>query len=156
MAPYPRDTEPASWHRYFAIESNNRAWDLAERPARTHEDTLAMLNAAHAAALHWNVVGDELNRMRATTLLALTHVLAGFGESARRLADEVRTYFLSNGADAWELALVHSIHAHAAASVGDAAAHRESYEAAERTLALIQDPGERQVVLATFARVPRP
>ena len=159
MAGYPEDTTPASWHRYFAIESNNRAWDLTEKRTRTSEETIEMSNAAHAAAWHWSLIGDESNRMRARTLLALVHTLAGSGESALRLAEEVRSYFAARETDDWETALVHSIHAYAAARVGDAEAHRGSYEAAQRALAAAHeesDPDEREIVLQTFSQVPPP
>lgn len=90
MTRFPQDTEPKSWHRYFAMEFNDRAWDFAERASRTAEETIEMLNAAHAAAAHWNLVGTDLNRMRARTLLAHRCALAGFGEFALQLAEEVR------------------------------------------------------------------
>ena len=56
-------------HRYFAVECNNRAWDLAAKPRTAAEDD-EMLNAAHAAAYHWRAVGTDLHAMRARMLLA--------------------------------------------------------------------------------------
>ena len=50
MPHIPEDSDPNNWHRYFAMECNNRAWQLAVQ-SRTHEENLEMLNAAHAAAI---------------------------------------------------------------------------------------------------------
>lgn len=69
MSKTPQDTDPAAWHKYFAIECNNRAWDLASQ-ARTAAEDQELRLTAHTAAHHWNAVGEELHRMRATMLLA--------------------------------------------------------------------------------------
>ena len=156
MPNLPEDGDPGSWHRYFAIEANNRAWELAGKPSRSPEETAEMLDAAHAASLHWNAVGTELNRMRARTLLAQAHVLAGLGESALPIAESVRSYFQSRETDDWEIALVHSIHAHAAACVGHASAHRDSYRAAQRAVEAIADPEDQRIVRQIFDQVPQP
>ena len=152
----PKDTDPASWHRFFAIENNNRAWELAGMPTRTDEESLEMLNTAHTAALHWGKVGNELNRMRARLLLAEVHALADFGQSSLGLAEEVLGYFLKRDTEDWEIAFVHTIHAHAAAAAGDGERHRHSYQAAERSIAAIADDADREVVLETFVQVPIP
>ncbi len=156
MANEPDNLEPASWHRFFAIESNNLAWSLAARASRSPEETARLLDAAHAASFHWRIAGNELNIMRADTLLAEVHALAGFGQSARRLADEVRDFFLARPTDDWELALVHTIHAHASYAAGDSKAHRASYLAAREAIAGIADDEDRQIVLETFDQVPEP
>jgi hypothetical protein len=49
---------------------------------RSAAEDQEMLNAAHASAWHWAGVGTELNRMRATMLLAEVHALLGLGQSA--------------------------------------------------------------------------
>jgi hypothetical protein len=54
----PEDTSPESWHRFFAATASNFAWQLAELSAR-EVDLRELLNAAHAAAWHWQSVGDE-------------------------------------------------------------------------------------------------
>jgi hypothetical protein len=46
----PSAEELTRWHRWFAVESNNRAWQLADQTERTAADDDEMLNAAHAAA----------------------------------------------------------------------------------------------------------
>jgi hypothetical protein len=156
MPKLPEDSNPESWNRYFATLANNRAWELAGQPSRSPEETAEMLDAAHTASLHWNAVGTELNRMRAKTLVVQAHVLAGLGGVAWPLAEEVRSYFLARDTEDWEIALVHSIHAHAAACAGFQDAHRNSYGAARQALDAISDPEDRGIIQNTFDQVPIP
>ena len=152
----PDDLKPESWHRFFASTANNRAWDLAELPA-SEADHRELLNAAHAAAWHWQMVGNELNRMRALMLLAQAHSLAGLGSSALAYADEVRTFFLAKpDVPDWELAFVHTVHAHAAGAAGSAKQHAESYAQASRALQGIADEKDRSMVERVFRHVPTP
>jgi hypothetical protein len=149
----PEDT--AAWHRRFAAASNNRAWDLSVQSRSPAEDQ-EMLDAAHASAWHWRKVGTELHRMRATMLLAEVHALLGLGPAALAHAEEMREYFLTAGAPDWEVAFVHTVHAHAASAAGDTAKHRTSYESAVAALGNISNEKERRIVADTFSHVPKP
>ena len=155
MPHIPEDNDTNSWHRYFAMECNNRAWQLAVQ-SRTGEEDLEMLNAAHAAALHWQVIGTEMNTMRATILLAEVQALLGFGVSAFRYAEDMRHYFLDGDTPDWEIAFTHAIHAHAAAVAGEVDHHRASYHAARQAIDAIVDDEDRAIVLQTFDQVPAP
>lgn len=156
MPTVPENTDPEAWHRYFAVENNNRAWDLAAQTDRDREATIEMLNAAHAAARHWDCVGTELNRNRARMLLAEVHALVGFGSSALALAEGVTDYFRGRETADWEQAFVYTIHAHAAAVAGSAAQHAEYYQAAQEALEAIGDDQDRELVMLTFKQVPAP
>jgi hypothetical protein len=142
-----------AWHRRFAVASN--AWDLSVQNRSSSEDQ-EMLNVAHASAWHWSIVGTELNRMRATMLLAEVHALLGFGKSALGYAAEMREYFLKVGAPDWETSFVHVVHAHAASAAGETAKHRLSYELAVAALGAVSNEEERRNVASTFSRVPDP
>jgi hypothetical protein len=135
--------------------SNNRAWDLSEQ-TRSPEEDEEMLSAAHASAWHWARVGSELNRMRATMLLAEIHARLGFGRSALAYAEKMRTYFLGVQSPDWEVAFVHVIHAHAAAAAGDTEKPRASYDLAVAAIEAISNEEERRNLLGTFNRVPKP
>lgn len=147
--------EAPAWHRRFAAAGNNRAWDLSEQTRNSAEDQ-EMLNAAHASAWHWTKVGSELNRMRATMLLAELHALLGFGQSALAYAEEMRAYFLGVQSPAWEMAFVHVVHAHAASAAGETEKHRASYGLAVAAIEAVSNEEERRVVASTFSHVPRP
>jgi hypothetical protein len=152
----PPDSNPEHWHRFFGASANNDAWTLAELPA-AGLDATALLDAAHAAAWHWRHVGNELNRMRATMLLALAHARAGLGATALAYADEVRAYFLAHeGTPDGELAFVHAIHAYAAFAAGDNVKHADSYAQASRALARIARDDDRDIFERTFRNVPAP
>lgn len=152
----PADPNPEHWHRFFGASANNDAWTLAELPA-AELDAHALLDAAHAAAWHWRHAGNELNRMRATMLLALAHARAGLGATALAYADEVRAYFLANAnTPDGELAFVHAIHAYAAFAAGDRVKHAASYEAASRAFARIGGEQDRAMFQRTFRLVPAP
>jgi len=156
MPHLPDVADPAAWSRYFAMETNNRAWQLAAQPARTTAESREMLHAAHASAWHWNSVGTDLNRARATYLVAEVHALLGLGDTALEFAVEALAFFEGLETPDWELAYLHTIHAHAAAAAGDGQAHADTYAAAEAALRAIADPEDRRIVEQTFAQVPRP
>lgn len=147
--------EVTAWHRKFAAAANNRAWELSERTRSPSEDE-EMLNAGHASAWHWAKVGSELNRMRATMLLAEVHALLGFGQSALAYAEEMRSYFLRMGSAAEEVAFVHVIHAHAASAAGDTEKHRASYGLAIAAIEAVSNEEEQRNVARTFSHVPKP
>lgn len=152
----PETTDPNEWHHYFAMEQNNRAWTLVEQPTRTAAEDDEMLNTAHASALHWNKIGTELNHMRAKMLLAAVHAQLGFGESALAYAEAMRSFFLGRETPDWEVAFVHTIHAHAAHAAGKPALHRESYTRAVQAIDAIKGDKDREIGLRTFNKVPKP
>jgi hypothetical protein len=147
--------ETQSWHKHIAISCNNRAWDLSTETRTTAQDR-EMLDVAHTSAWHWARVGTELNRMRATMLLAEVHALLGMGPSAMTLAEEMRSYFTSRETPDWELAFVHAIYAHAAHAAGRLEEHCEAYGKAVVALEAITNEEERKVFLKTFRLVPEP
>ncbi len=155
MPQHPQEPDLSSWHRYFAIECNNTAWDLAGRERTAPEDE-QMLQAAHACAFHWDQVGDELNRMRATMLLAEVHALLRITPSALKYAEEMQTFFLDRDTPDWEIALAHAIYAHAAYVAGDLNAHARAYRDALQALEAIADPEDQMLVRLTFDQVPPP
>ncbi|MEO8835164.1 MAG: hypothetical protein ABI364_00330 [Caldimonas sp.] len=149
------DEESARLHRRFGALGNNRAWELSLRHRTPAEDE-EMLQAGYASAWHWRQVGTELNRMRGAMLLAEIHALLGHGTQAWTHAEQIRDYFLRTGAADWEIALVHAIHAHAAAASGRKTEHRDSYERAAQALAAVASEKDRSIVASTFAQVPKP
>jgi urease accessory protein UreF len=147
--------EIAEWHRWFGIECNNLAWKLASSTIRTAVETDEMLHAAHAAALHWNAIGTELNRTRAAMLLGHVHALVGDGVRATRYAQAAYDYVTSHKSDDWEIAFAHAILANAAAASGDAALHAKHYAVAERIGGTLS-PEERPIFDEMFCTVPAP
>ncbi|HMH28932.1 MAG TPA: hypothetical protein VK580_10125 [Steroidobacteraceae bacterium] len=148
--------EATAWHRRFAAAGNNRAWDVSEQLTRNQAEDEEMLDAAHASAWHWAKVGSELNRMRATLLLAEVHALLGFGHSAMTYAEQMRTYFLGVQSPASEVAFVHVVHAHAASAARETEKHRASYGQALAAIEAVSNEEEKRIVARTFRHVPKP
>lgn len=156
MPDSPSKEEISRWQRWFAIECNNQAWQIAESEERTPGQTEEMLHAAHAAALHWSKVGTELNAARAKMLLGYAHGLAGNGLLALRYARESLDYFISHDSPDWEVAFAHAVMAGAARAQGDRALHERHYREAARLGDAIADTGDREIFMRSFRQVPRP
>lgn len=156
MAETPSDDEIARLHRYFAVETNNRAWNLSERVTLTGDEALEMLTVAHAAAWHWRQVGTEVQRAMADLLIGRVH--ARLDDGARALPAAERAFAAITGRDAapWELAFAHAVLADAARAAGDAARHARHHAEARAFGAALEDPEDREIFHATFDRIPEP
>jgi hypothetical protein len=152
----PSQKEIATWHRWFAIELNNLAWEIAENPERTPAQREEMLNAAHASAIHWNNVGTDLNRARSDMLLAQVHGLLGDGPQATHYAERCRQYFSDHECPDWEKAFVHAVMANASYASGDRSRYQGEYDIAKRLGASISDDAEKEVFMRTFSQLPTP
>ncbi|MCE9526041.1 MAG: hypothetical protein K8R36_08305 [Planctomycetales bacterium] len=86
MADAPFDLAKAQ--RWFAVDCNNAAWDLLDKPGRTADETERLLHVAHASVHHWLAVGNELNHLRGVVLLANVYAGAGLPDGARLFADK--------------------------------------------------------------------
>lgn len=150
----PTPDEIAAWHRWFAVECNNHAWDLAAKYQRTAPEEREMLGAAYAAAFHWGTVGQAINDARADMLLAHVHSAQGNPAPALEHAERSLAYFSDNPCEAWDLAFAHAEMAHAAAAAGDKALHREHYDRAKQLGEAIEEEEERRIFLEEFERIP--
>lgn len=93
-------------HHFFAVECNNRAWELAEQEPRTGEEDEELEKTAHAAAYHWAQIGNAINDARASLLLAEVAAQRGHGARSLSLAQNCREVFAQDGSD-WDKAFVH-------------------------------------------------
>lgn len=142
-------------HRWFAVECNNRAWDLTAQPIRTPNEDRELLECAYAAAYHWAQCGTPLNEARADTLLAKTHALLSQGQQALHHARRALEYCRQHEADCepWDVAFAHLTLAHVANVLGDATLrdhHRAFAEALGKNLT---DDEERQQFQSELAKL---
>lgn len=156
MSQQPSTEDLARWHRWFAVECNNRAWQLADQATRTAAEADEMLDSAHAAALHWAKVGTPLNAARAQMLLGHVHAIVGDGVAALRFAAASHAYLTTVDTPDWEIAFSHAVMANAAAAAKDPATHRLHHAAARAAGDLIAGGEDRGIFEATFARIPGP
>ena len=143
------------WHRKFAVECNNTAWDLAAREMRSPVEDTQMLSAAFAAAYHWAQLASPLNDARAEITVAHVLALLNHGPLALEYARRCLAYFENEGGEDWDLAFAHAEMAHAAAKCGDHTLHSYHYARAHELGEAIQEADDRQVFLEEFARIPR-
>ena len=155
MAERPQPEEIAKWHRWFAVEANNRAWQLTEQEEPTDEQRAETLLAAYASVYHWSQAGTEKHKAMGEMLLARAHVVAREPEAALRYAKSSYDYFTTHESDPWQVAFAHALIADAAALAGDSETHRHHYEIARKAGEGLGEE-DRAVFLSTFNRVPAP
>jgi hypothetical protein len=156
MPQEPGPQEIAKWHRWFAVEMNNCAWALADNPSLSEAQRAEMLDAAHASAMHWRKVGNELNRARSDMLLAQVHALMGNGSLAIVNARRSHAYVISHESPEWEIAFAHAILAHAACAAGEVSLYKTQYALAKTFGESISDADDREIFRRTFDRLPIP
>ena len=152
----PTQEELGTWHRFFAVEANNRAWQLVEAETRTPSEDEEMLAVAHAAAWHWSTIGTPHNLYLARMLLGQVCGLLGHAALAMQHSRAAYQYATTHDSPAWELAFAHAVMATAAAAAGDGATHRWHYDEARSRGVALEDAQDREIFEATFRRIPAP
>ena len=153
MARQPTQKTIDKWQRWFAIECNNRTWDLASKPERTPDEDREMLLGAYAAAFHWSIIGKPINDARADLALAHVHALLGH-DMALDYAQRCLAFFENNDGEDWDLAFAHAEMAHAAAVIGDYELHARHYAMAKERGLAIKDEEDRNIFMEEFVRIP--
>jgi hypothetical protein len=141
-------------HRWHAKECNNLAWDLSELPERSVAQDEEMLNAAHASAYHWAVIGTELNQVRAKMLLGHVYAALGRGQDALSYAQQSFDYLAAHEPPDWEIAFSHAILANAAYAAHEDKLHRQHYARARELGEAISDPEDKEIFFKTFELIP--
>ncbi|SRR6266487_4632626 len=142
------------WHRWFAVECNNRAWDLIEKASRTAAEGREMLHAACASAFHWSKVGTPIHSARSDVTLSYAHALLGHPGMAMHYAKSALAFFESHECENWDLAFTHAAMAQAAALAGDKELHARHYALAGQWGDALQDGENRRMFMESFSRVP--
>jgi len=154
MTEQPSQETIDQWHRWFAIECNNNAWDLASHSSRTSAEDEEMVNLAYAAALHWSKVGKPIHQARADVTLAHALSLTNRGELALKHAQRCLVFFETNPSEDWDVAFAHAEVAHAAAVQGNANLHAQHYTLAKEHGLAIHDETDRKIFLDELLRIP--
>lgn len=154
MSEKPLQTEIEKWQRWFAVECNNRTWDIASQPERTPEEEREMVAAAYAAAFHWAKVGTAVHIARADVTLAHALSIAGQGTLALEAAVRGLQFFAQRNGEDWDIAFAHLEVALAAYVRGDAARHRQHYALARQMGERIAEAEERSIFFGELAKVP--
>ncbi|MEM1354949.1 MAG: hypothetical protein AAGH88_08700 [Planctomycetota bacterium] len=143
----PNLIEIKQWTKWFAIEHNNRAWSLAELAERTNTEQREMINAAHAAALHWSRIGQAINGYRADQLLCWVYALTGdatrAAEYGQRCAAAVDADL--EGLSSWDRSFQTLVDAMVAKASGDGKNHDAAKTRATAARQSLTDPSNREV-----------
>lgn len=139
--------------RWFAVECNNHAWDLLDKPQRTADETERLVHAAHAACFHWLDAGDALNHLRARQLLGVVYAeVERPVEAVRHAAAALRLARDHAGRLAeFDLPFVYEACARAYASAGDVTRAVEFKRQAEDAALAMSDVENRQICFGSFA-----
>ena len=65
-------------------------------------------------------------------------------------------FFLEQDCEPWERACAYAVKANVAAAAGQSEAHARSYREAERLIAVLPDPEDREILNATLRVVRKP
>jgi hypothetical protein len=135
-------------HRWFAVELNNRAWDLVETAELSADDINEMIGAAHAAKIHWQVIGNRLNLLRAEYLLATAYAKAQLAQSAVYHAEKAIGYSdqVGDKQTAFDRASAHGCAAAAYACAGDSANARFQREILRELTAALTKSSEQELL----------
>jgi hypothetical protein len=142
------------WDRWFAVQCNNRSWDLIAKPDRSPEEDRELLAGAYASAFHWERVGTPINAARADLTVAHAHAALGNGQLALFHAQRCLSFFERGQGEDWDLAFAHAAVAYAAAVSGDASLHAKHYASAKERGANITDAEDRRIFHGEFSRIP--
>jgi hypothetical protein len=148
--------DDTAWRRKLASGANNRAWTLSEQLTRTAAEDQEMLNAAHASAHLWSTIGNDKNIAVGHLLLGQVHALLGNASYAVSHASSAFDRLTRSDSDPWEVAIAHAVMANASNCAGNVAQHQLHYATADKLIAALADPEEREIVQATMRVVPKP
>ncbi|UCD20285.1 MAG: hypothetical protein JSU64_03865 [candidate division WOR-3 bacterium] len=129
------DKATLEWHKRFAVECNNRVWNLLAKETRSDEESEEMVHAAHASYYHWSKIGEPVNLQRGEWLIS--HVYAVLERSEQAVHHAVRCLTLTEEHKFIDFDLAYAYEAMARAH---AAAH--STTEAKKYLDLARKAGE--------------
>jgi len=145
--PVNKDALLESNHRFFAVETNNLAWDYISSPAKlTIDDEEAMISAAFASLFHWSAVGQPIHRGRAYGTIARALIKADNERMlALHYAKKYRALCDDEGAEDWDLAFAEAAIARAFGAIGNETEARKHKSLATEAIDRIRDAEDRKI-----------
>ncbi len=151
--PGPPDLDAVT-RRALAVGLFNHVWTLLETPDRSNEQDDEMVHAAHASRYHWGEVGEPSNLAIGEWQCSRVYAVLGRGEPALHHARRCLEILERHGITDWKVASAYEAMARASAVAGDRSAALEWKARAERELAAIADPEDREVIEQDVASLP--
>ena len=143
--PMPSEEEIQRMHRYFAVQCNNQAWDLAERDNRSDAQTEEMIRCAEVAAWHWSKVGKPINDARANMLLGWVCCILGWAGDARGHTDRVNAQLQAkpDGVSEWDRAFTALLETYTRRTEGDDADFQTAFAALDTYREKLEDDDQQ-------------
>jgi hypothetical protein len=149
------DDDPSlEWHRRFAAQGFNRAWELIEKPDRSGDEDGEMLAAAFASRFHWERVGEDEQRIVGDWQISHVASLVGFADLALAYARAALDRAMSNGFTGWRLASGYEGMARAHATAGNSDERDRFILLAEKSLEMEDDAEERDLIGSQLRSIP--
>ena len=138
--------------RYFAVESNNAFWGLAESDVNDQQKQDLLTNA-FTSLYHWSRVGTKENVQLARVGVARA-LCINDSILALAFAQQAEVYFRGQGDD-WAKAFAYAVLSHALLISGDEAAAIQQYQVAKSYRAKLSGQ-DLDIFDATFTLIPIP
>ncbi|MCW5939046.1 MAG: hypothetical protein KF884_04100 [Fimbriimonadaceae bacterium] len=134
-----------STHRYFAVETNNQAWNLIDQEQISEAEAERCLAMAWASLHHWLEVGQEMHWARARGTVSRAALRAGDLETALAYAQAYEDALDSEGAEPWDWPFALGAKARALAALEMEDEAQAARKAALEAAASLEDPEDREI-----------
>jgi hypothetical protein len=147
--------ETTTAHRYFAVECFNQAWDLISKTERTPGEDEQMIRLSLASHWHWTQRADctQENHAIAFWQTARVYTVLGQVENARRYAQLCLEASRGDDVPLWCLGYAYEALARAELIAGNRNKMTEYLREALRIADAIDDPDDRQMLLADLETI---
>ncbi|MBI5840637.1 MAG: hypothetical protein HZB19_11100 [Chloroflexi bacterium] len=137
---------------HFAIDFNNQAWELLEKPDRTSDENFRMLDFAHASLAHWRSAGTAARHQRGEWLLARVHTVLKNLDQALLHAKRCEELLEANKAEMsdFDYAFTYEALSRAHAMRGDRFEAKKFIELAKKAGEAIKDAEDREIFFREF------
>jgi hypothetical protein len=131
--------------RKLAARLFNETWRLIEKPDRTAEEDVLMINSAHASRYHWQSVGDSSHKTIGEWQISRVYSLLRLSDPALYHAKLCLEICETQSLSPFLTGCAHEAMARAL-SFTDKATARLHHQAASKLAVLVQDPEDRSIL----------
>lgn len=140
-------------HKFFAADCYNQTWGFMDKPTRTPEEDLSMLQTAMASLWHWSQREDATPRNYAIGYWQVSHVFALMGQpdNARRYG-EMSLQF-AQGGEPFYIGYAYESLARAEMSAGNKAKMKEHLDQAFAFAEKVEEEEDKKVLVGDLESI---
>ena len=140
-------------HRYFSAICFNKTWEFIDRPNRTPDEELVMLQTAMTSLWHWTQREDATpqNLSVGNWQVSRVYYLLGQADNARRYAEV--SLKLAEGCEPFYAAFAYEALARAEMVAGNKAKMQEYLEKAFALAEKVEDEEDKQVLMGDLRNI---